>query len=77
MTQTNEVVAVAEGIVKHKYSDGEGADRCICCEGVHRYASKIEGIEDSGCGWLHLVARNLPDGARVQIVAWVLPGGES
>ena len=62
-----EQIAAASGVVKHLYSE---TDDCICCDGKHRYASRIEGIEDSGGGWLHRVARNLPDDMPVRVVVF-------
>jgi len=56
-----------EGTVRHSYSSGPAADRCVCCPGPHRYASLVEGIPYSGGGWIHEQIRSLPDGVKVRI----------
>jgi hypothetical protein len=56
--------ATVVGTVQHSLSDGVS---CNCCEGPHRYASRIEGVEGSGAGWVRQQIRSLPQGARVRV----------
>jgi hypothetical protein len=61
-------VAAVEGVVRYMYSDGPDAERCICCKGPHVFSRYIEGVDNSGGGWVFQQLHNVPDGTRVRLV---------